>query len=411
MIRILRHTWMAGLVAVLAGCTSPLRFGQELQTGGRAGLTQWEVYDAYAQLYKAQVFLNIVRLVEYGEAPLHFEFSDITATITDKAGVSSGFEFFDSPAGVAGIAGAVVVPTADTNVKFTPSLSASRDVVVQAKAMLVGRENWVYDWYYTVADQYKGDKRFSFYEPIGALGNNGGRLALWYRGKRYGARDSFGEKGQFKKADGALDTLQPTPEEELGSLTAILSFMRNSNPRIVTGSQASIGDLLFTPDAANANVWRLIPKERFAIRVKEKRAEPLSAAEKKRKEFYELVDQVLNQGGEFFITFPVQEFGSDYSAVWLSYLSLSDDFEWEFVLVDPDNESAFQNAYKRFMNVGEERRLAAMRFVLKESPNRINLSRAARTIARTAGRSAEPTQEQLLERINDTLQRLEVQGR
>ena len=84
-----------------SGCvtstSSPLHPGQEATTGGRAGLTEWEYYDALNQMYQAQVMLNVIRLVEHGQAPLHFEFSNVKASITDSANIGSGFEFFDSP--------------------------------------------------------------------------------------------------------------------------------------------------------------------------------------------------------------------------------------------------------------------------------------------------------------------------
>lgn len=394
-------------MAVLAGCASPLRFGQELQTGGRAGLTQWEVYDAYAQMYKAQVFLNIVRLVEYGEAPLHFEFGDVIATITDQASIGSGFEFFDSPAGAPVIAGAVVVPVPDTNIKFMPSLSSSRNVVVTAKAKLIGRENWVYDWYYTVADQYKKDKGIEkkdirFYKRIGSLDHNGGRLALWFRHVRYGVREVF-EK-PFGVGNGR-DKIQPKPEEELGSLTAILSFMRSSNPSIVTRSAITVDDLILSPDPVNPNVWRLIPDQRHAILGKKKP----TALERAQKRFFEALDEILNESrDELVVTFPVKESGGNYSER-LKYIDLNN-FQWEFELSDPTKILKFQDAYKDFLKLDAEKQRAAFGVVINKKPQRINISSAARTIAKTTGVTAKPSVEQLLETINDTLNRTDARG-
>lgn len=224
--------------------SSPLRPGQEFTTGGRTALTQWEFYDALSQMYQAQVFLNVVRLVEYGEAPLHFKFSDVTATITDSGGVASGFEFFDSPLGV-NIVGQNVIGTGQTNVKFTPSLSLDRKVQIQAKATPVTDKDWIYDWYYTVADYFlengssksKRSNARCFYERftgVNALcealkASKDHRLALWYRGDLYAVRQEYDE---FVKKE--ISTVSPkpiTPEEELGALTTLISLLRESSPR------------------------------------------------------------------------------------------------------------------------------------------------------------------------------------
>ena len=39
--------------------------------------------------------------------------------------------------------------------KFTPSIGGSRKVVLEAKAKPITRKNWIYKWYYKVADEFE----------------------------------------------------------------------------------------------------------------------------------------------------------------------------------------------------------------------------------------------------------------
>lgn len=208
------------LVAVLlcpfASCvhSNPLRPGQEATTGGRAALNQWEFYEALSQMYQAQVLLNVVRLVEHGETPIHFEFSNVQAQIEDKAGVSSGFEFFDSPQGINSVVGTVVVPNPDTNVMFTPSIAIDRTVTITADAKPLTRQNWILDWYFFAAERCSSPTT-SFYGKLDlgeVMRDSTGRgSVIHYRGKHYAVRDVHDSR-------------------ELTGLTTIVSFLQESRP-------------------------------------------------------------------------------------------------------------------------------------------------------------------------------------
>ena len=229
---------------LVLGCRfdGPLRPGQEATTGGRTALTQWEFYDAVTQMYEAQVLLNIVRLVEYGEAPVHFEFSDILATITDSGRAALGFEFFDSPTGFSGV-GSRVVSNPDTNVKFTPSIEGSRQVVLQAKATPVTRQNWIYGWYYEVADTFLRFPDQKFYltgrHELGAQ-----RMTqIAYRGTVY--------------------RVNPVKADALGALTAIVSFLSKSEVATAIGRRFVLdvqGTPIFTAER-RLELWLKPPAE------------------------------------------------------------------------------------------------------------------------------------------------------
>ncbi|MCG8404987.1 MAG: hypothetical protein MI923_07305 [Phycisphaerales bacterium] len=236
------------LPVLAGGCvtstSSPLHPGQEATTGGRAGLSEWEYYDALNQMYQAQVMLNVIRLVEHGQAPLHFEFSNVKASITDTADIGSGFEFLDSPIGGKVIAGEFVGP-GETNVKFTPSIGASRTVFLEAEAKPITRKNWVYKWYYKVADYFKKDGCRAFYEEVKFPHSLGkpwkewfkGRLTIWYRTKLYVVREYYASGCE----PSPLSPSPPvSPESELGALTAILSFLQKSDPDTATEAEIRV---------------------------------------------------------------------------------------------------------------------------------------------------------------------------
>jgi hypothetical protein len=400
----------AGVCALLgSGCVAPgpLRPGQEATTGGRTAQSQWEFHDALTQMYQAQVMLNVIRLAEYGEAPLHFEFSDITATIRDEGKAAIGFEFLDSPAGGSAV-GSVFVANRDTNVRFTPSLSLGRNVEIQAKATPVTRQNWIYNWYYTVADQFTQHEERKFYRkapPSEALSMaikayTEGRLALWYRGDLYRVREAFHtplevEHYPLGSSDLRKERMDAAlrPQDELGGLTAILSFLQPSDPRTLTGADVRV-TADFDGEGLNVEESRLylIPHRT-----------PGSTGELQR------VEEFLDTNRPIVVvSFPV-EAGKPYFERRYQFHGLTDDGRWAFVVHDAKGQAGktLRDAIKKYRNLpmAEQRVLVDLR--TGRPIGLLSLSDAARRIAGAPGLPRIKTQTDLLRDIAGTLQRIE----
>lgn len=229
-------------IFLVVGC-GPLRPFEEFKTGGRTALTQWEYQEAISRLYQSQVLLNLIRMVEYGETPVHFEFSEIQATIIDETSAGMGISFDDSPTG-RNIVGNVIIPTYDTPINFKPEFGGSRRVQLFAKAAPIVRKNWVYDWYYQIAQQFRADPSLRWYEasiagtgrgvdlvreePFG-LHDRGSDIVVTYQKTRYVL------KPQVKVEPGSqFYSFAPgkvlTPPRELGALTTILTLLSESRP-------------------------------------------------------------------------------------------------------------------------------------------------------------------------------------
>ena len=222
---------LVGLCVLLmcSGC-GPLRPFEAVRTGGRTALTQWEYQEALARIYQTQVLLNLIRMVEYGEAPLHFEFTDISATIRDDASIGIDLSFNDSPEGLT-VVGNVAVPKLDTPVNLTPKTSTSRSVQILANARPVVRTNWIYEWYYTIAWQFQNNPELRWYRQAHELDSPGcensdesprlksSDITVSYRLRNYQLRTGI------KTPAGCF-----SPPEELGALTTILSLLTDSSP-------------------------------------------------------------------------------------------------------------------------------------------------------------------------------------
>lgn len=379
------------LAAAACGCSSrPFGAGAgamtEVTTGGRTALSKWEFYEALSQMYQAQVMLNIVRLVEYGEAPLHLEFSDITATVTDNAGVGSGFEFFDSPIGFEGV-GNVVVPIRDTNVKFTPELSLGRQVVIQAKATPIVRNNWVYAWYYTMADQYTKEEKWAFYKKATALEDFRDRLKIRYRGDTYIVKD-----------DKELKDTGLVPQHELGGLTAILSFLSPSSPMSAGQVEAKL-------------VGDGISDQKLRLEVPERKA--FSSSRK-----VNFLEKVLMEQKPFLpIAIPVEESKPDWTSR-LQFDDLTEKGYWQFVIPGDNkadnNKADLEKAITKFRELNEKR-LSSGNTPLRikvtvpiESSGPISASVEARRIAATPELPKSKTDKEIQEDILSTLKRIEV---
>lgn len=234
------------LVIVFAFCAAgcgPLRPFEEFKTGGRTALAHWEYQEALSRLYQTQVLLNLVRMVEFGEAPVHFEFSDVQATITDDAGASLGLSFLDSPAGRLTV-GNVLIPVQDNPITATPGVSSARRVQILAKAAPVTRNNWIYDWYYAVAGQMLRDPDIRWYrtgdddncDDCGCLDDRlrlareGSDLSVSYRFENYRLRNcvKIAAGSPYGEAFGSSTCI--SPPREIGALTTILTLLSDSRP-------------------------------------------------------------------------------------------------------------------------------------------------------------------------------------
>ncbi len=223
-----------GLLMFACGC-GPLRPFEVATTGGRTALTQWEYQEAISRIYQTQVLLNLIRMVEYGESPVHFEFSDITATIDDDAGVNLSLGFDDAPSGRVTI-GSVSVPNVENPVSIMPSTSASRSVQLVAKVSPVVGKNWVYDWYYAIGNQFIRDPDLRWYREVTTaddpscanfrLASDGSDITVSYRLRTYQLRSSAPANNEvFVSARECF-----SPPRELGALTTILSLLSSSRP-------------------------------------------------------------------------------------------------------------------------------------------------------------------------------------
>lgn len=415
---------IAAASLVGAGCrsmSSPLHPGQEALTGGRAALSQWEFYDALAQMYRAQVMLNVVRLVEYGEAPLHFEFSDITAKVTDQASIGSGFSFLDSPVG-GSVVGNVFVATPDTNVTFTPSISTSRKVEIQAKATPVVRNNWIYNWYYTIADQFTDHTRLSskgraneraFYERISGATKFGrdfwenlkGRLSLWYRGDLYVIKESY--KSPFE-VDGFTLRRSPFPAEELGGLTAIVTFLQPSDPREASGAFVEIparfgrvGAVETPPDSA---------AKRLYISPKLEHADPTQFQNLQR-ELRLIEAELTKKAQKVTVQFPIDPAGKYFVREYM-FADLHDDLTWELLI--PDDEAIQKeliNAYNMYalLPASPSKRITA-RVTIRTQLGRISTTDAARRISGAPALAKTKDEKALLKSILTVLERNEFRN-
>lgn len=242
----MRHTSILPISATL--CLSllitacgPLRPGQDLYTGGRTALSHWEYQDAIGRLYQTQVLLNLIRIVEYGETPVHFEFSDISTTVKDTADASLGLSFVDNPSG-ATISGNVIIPNHDTPISFAPKASAARSVEILAKAKPVTGRNWVYDWYYRIAEQMIENPNAKWWADIlddiaeqdcACDRIRPSDIRLTYRGHTYKVRRCFPaallESINVSTWSG-LGRYCLAPADELGSLASILNILSQSRP-------------------------------------------------------------------------------------------------------------------------------------------------------------------------------------
>lgn|GEM_PF-4471722 len=243
-----RHHLAIIALTVVAGC-GPLRPFEELKTGGRTALTQWEYQEAISRLYQSQVLLNLIRMVEYGETPVHFEFSDIQTTITDDASADLGLSFTDGPSG-RDIVGTVILPQYDNPVSFMPNISGARKVSILAKAAPVTRKNWIYDWYYQIADQWRAHPQLRWYyawladspqqRPISnaveieknfKLDTEDSGITVFYHGHQFFLRpyiDLDCEEGDGRRRKNGYKSI--VPARELGALTTILCQLAESRP-------------------------------------------------------------------------------------------------------------------------------------------------------------------------------------
>lgn len=351
-------------MALPCGCGSmfsPLRVGQEAQTGGRATLSMWEVYDALSQMYQAQVMMNMIRLVEYGETPLHFEFSSITPNITDTGMVSSTFKFVDSPTGKL-IGGGLVGAGAqlDTNVTFTPMVSGTRVVNITAKAEPIVRENWVYNWYYTMAEIYDKRPERRFYMSAkpweAAVAAVEGRLVMQYRGKAYMVKPDteklFPTKDkQSPRVSGLV--AERTAQRELGGLTAIVSFLGKSDPMSVSRALLRINMMLVDGPSKDGKLSLSVVQE--------------GLSKKERDELDKIGKLLEEKKARVWISFPVKP-GNPYFEVDLQIVSAGGHEDWKLAIVDPDvhdvpaalkevakDQEELEKAAGQFLDLNEKR--------------------------------------------------------